>query len=95
MQTCNVFKLISYLASDQVIEKLAIDYKNGNIGYGHAKQQLNQEFLNYFDKSRKKFDELMTNKDQLMQEMKTSLDDVRSIAKNNLLKIKHSLGIHY
>ena len=90
-----MFKLISYLASDQVIEKLAIDYKSGHIGYGHAKQQLNQEFLNYFDQSRKKFDELMTNKDQLMQEMKTSLDDVRSIAKNNLLKIKHSLGIHY
>lgn len=46
--TCNVFTLLGYLAPKEKQEKIRQNYLQGNYGYGHAKQELYESFLEYF-----------------------------------------------
>jgi len=65
---CNVFKLYKIIASEDNVKNLSLNYKNGGIGYGQAKEILYNEIINRFAKNRKKFFELMEDK-QLVEEL--------------------------
>jgi tryptophanyl-tRNA synthetase len=46
--TCNVFALINFFASEQRQEEIRKKYLAGNYGYGHAKLELLEILLEYF-----------------------------------------------
>lgn len=93
--TCNVFKLASYIASDKDLFQLKENYDSGTIGYGHAKQQLTELFLTYFSDARRQYQQLMAQPQQIKQQMNQSTVAIRDIAKSNLFAIKQALGIEH
>ncbi|QFR38877.1 tryptophan--tRNA ligase [Candidatus Gracilibacteria bacterium 28_42_T64] len=54
-ETCNVFALIKFFASIERQDDIAVKYKAGNYGYGHAKLELLEIILEYFKEAREKF----------------------------------------
>lgn len=90
--TCNVFQFLTYLSTKSRLSEIEIEYKSGAIGYGHAKQYLLAEFLTYFNETKKEYEFLMSNPDELDKRLSNSLKKVRDTAKVNLLSIKQSFG---
>ena len=68
-ENCNVFKLYKLLASDEKTKEMAVKYKVGNYGYGHAKQELFGLICDEFSEPRNKFNQLMSNTDIIELEL--------------------------
>lgn len=66
--TCNVFALIKLFASLEKQEEIRQKYLAGNYGYGHAKLELLDVLLKYFEQPRKKYE--MYKKDYSLIEQK-------------------------
>ena len=57
-----IFELFKLLAPDQAaIDALAARYRDGGMGYGHAKQALFEAHMEHFADARKRRDELEAN----------------------------------
>ncbi len=54
-ENCNVFALIKLFADEEKQQEIAEKYKAGNYGYGHAKLELLDLFLKYFQTQREKY----------------------------------------
>lgn len=58
---CNVFALIKLFASEEKQKEIREKYLAWNYGYGHAKLELLDLILKYFETPRKKFEEFENN----------------------------------
>jgi len=58
-ETCNVFALIKFFASQEKQDEIAAKYRTGNYGYGHAKLELLAILLEYFAEAREKYQAFM------------------------------------
>ena len=63
--TCNVFALYELLSSKDDADVMSLNYQNGGYGYGHAKQALYELILVKFENERKRFNYLMSNKEEI------------------------------
>jgi len=68
-ETCNVFALMKYLASDTQLSDIAHKYRAGWYGYGHAKLELLDMMLTYFWPARDKYQKYMENYDLVEQQL--------------------------
>lgn len=55
--TCNVFALIKFFASEEKQKEIRQKYLAGGYGYGHAKLELLELILEYFKEARQRFSE--------------------------------------
>ena len=88
---CNVFKMFAYLTDETQQSALKLKYETGEIGYGHAKKELLDTYLNYF-KSKTTFDHLIQNPQKVDNLMADGLKDILVVANKNLSQVKASLG---
>lgn len=58
-ETCNVFALMKFFASEEKLVEIAAKYRAGGYGYGHAKLELLSMLLEYFRPARKKYESYM------------------------------------
>ena len=91
-ENCNVFKLYKLLASNEQIKEMETNYKEGNYGYGHAKQALYELISNKYAKERVRFNELMNNKDLIENELKKGAVKARVIAREVLERVRTNIG---
>ena len=91
-EQCNVYKLLSYIATPDQLETVRGEYMSGAIGYGHAKQRLLDTFLDYFADAKKRYTQLMNDTTTRNQTIKESTDRIRQIANTHLKEIKTSIG---
>ena len=91
-ETCNVFSLYKLLASAEDITLMEANYKGGNYGYGHAKQALYELIITKYAVERKKFNELMENKNLIEDELQKGALKARSIAQTVLKKVRTIVG---
>jgi len=91
-ETCNVFSLYKLLASPEDITLMETNYKGGNYGYGHAKQALYELIITKYTLERKKFNELMENKNLIEDELQKGALKARSIAQTVLKKVRTKVG---
>ena len=91
-ENCNVFKLYTLLASNEQIIEMEANYKEGNYGYGHAKQALYELINNKYAKERVRFNELMNNKDLIENELKKGAVKARVIAREVLERVRTNIG---
>jgi len=91
-ENCNVFKLYTLLASNEQIIEMEANYKEGNYGYGHAKQALYELISNKYAKERVRFNELMNNKDLIENELKKGAVKARVIAREVLERVRTNIG---
>ena len=91
-ETCNVFKIYSLLASNEMIEDLRSKYKNGGFGYGHAKKELLDLILNKFSKPREKYNYLMSNKNEIDQVLSEGSKIASKTANQVMDRVRKKLG---
>lgn len=60
-ETCNVFALIKFFASQEKQDQIAHKYREWNYGYGHAKLELLDIILDYFKEARERYSNYMND----------------------------------
>ncbi|MFH0776842.1 MAG: tryptophan--tRNA ligase [Patescibacteria group bacterium] len=90
---CNVFKLFKLFANEAEEIELAEKYRNGEIGYGDAKQILFEKVLAKFGPARKKFIELKKSPEVVETILKKGAEKARGEAQKNLAKIRAKIGL--
>jgi len=90
--TCNVFKLYSYVASTDKIEEMRQNYLRGGYGYGQAKEALYQTLVEKFKKERELYAHYMNNKEELDKKLKIGADKARAVAQATLKRVRTKLG---
>lgn len=90
--TCNVFKLYKLLGSEEQIAALRANYLAGNFGYGHAKQALFELICEKFKNEREKFNEYMSNKALIDDELAKGAKKAKEISKITLQSVRSKVG---
>jgi len=90
--TCNVFKLYSYIGNTSQIEGLRAKYLAGGFGYGHAKQALFELIINTFESERTKFNDLIEHPEKVEEALQIGEEKAGRIANNVLERVRNKLG---
>tara|TARA_B100000945_G_scaffold321522_1_gene336635 strand:- start:8151 stop:9116 length:966 start_codon:yes stop_codon:yes gene_type:complete len=91
---CNVFQIYKLIASESDVTKLEHRYKNGGLGYGHAKKELFELILEIFKEPRKKFNLLIENPDEIERELLEGSEKASKVADSVMRKVKTKLGLN-
>ncbi|MBA3987232.1 MAG: tryptophan--tRNA ligase, partial [Flavobacteriales bacterium] len=90
-ETCNVFSLYKLLADEDAITKMRQNYKDGNYGYGHAKQALFDLLIDKFAEQRNLFNHYMENKEELERELKSGAEKASKTANKVLQRVRRKV----
>jgi tryptophanyl-tRNA synthetase len=91
-ETCTVYKLYTLVASPQEAEQLAMKYRAGGFGYGHAKNELLAKILERFNEERKLFDFYMKNPQELEDKLQDGARKAAETANAVMSRLKSALG---
>ena len=89
---CNVFKLYKIIASEDDVKNLSKRYTQGGLGYGEAKEILYSEIINKYAKNRKKFFELMDDKQVVEDLLIDGAKKARVQAQKVLKRVRANVG---
>ena len=89
----NIVKLYSLFASSAETEILKEKFLAGNFGYGHAKNELFDKFMDYFGKRKKKREELLNNMDYIYEILRNGAKKARSVASGKLEIVRDIVGL--
>ena len=89
---CNVYNIFRLIANKEENLSIRKKYKNGNYGYGHAKQELFALICEKFSKQREKFNYLMENKHIIESELKQGEMKARKIAESVISRVRENVG---
>lgn len=90
--TCNVFKIYSYLADSNQLKDLRAKYLAGNFGYGHAKQALFELILEKFKAERAQFNDLIAHPEKVEEALQIGEEKAEKIANTVLDRVRDKLG---
>jgi tryptophanyl-tRNA synthetase len=90
--TCNVFKLYSYMATKEQIKELRQKYLAGGLGYGHAKQSLYELIVETYKTEREKFNHLVANPKEVEEALQIGESKAENIANQVLNRVRQQLG---
>jgi len=90
--TCNVFKLYSYIAEASQIEELRQKYLAGGFGYGHAKQALFELITDTYKAEREKFNHLISHPEEVGSALKIGEAKAEEVADEVLTRVRQKLG---
>ena len=89
----NVTQLYSLFATPEEVEILKEKFRAGNFGYGHAKNELLDKFMDYFAPYRAKREELVNNMDYVYDILKEGAEKARKIARAKLEIVRDTVGL--
>lgn len=89
----NITKLYSLFATEEEVNTLKEKFLAGNFGYGHAKTELFDKFMDYFAPFQKKREELLQNMDYVNEILKKGALKVREIATKKVDEVRDAVGI--
>ena len=90
--SCTVFKLYKLIASQDDVKNLSLRYTWGGLGYGEAKEILYSEIINKYSKNRKKFFELMDDKQMVEDLLIDGAKKARIQAQKVLKRVRSRVG---
>jgi tryptophanyl-tRNA synthetase len=90
--TCNVFRLFSYLGNSAQIADLRTKYLEGGFGYGHAKQALFELIIEKFKTERATFNDLIEHPDKVEEALQIGEEKAKLIADDVLNRVRNKLG---
>jgi len=91
--SCNVFGLYKLFATKEETDSLASRYREGGLGYGHAKQALFDVVDREISPIRDRHRELIKNTDGLKQILKDGSERARSIAQPTIQEVRRAVGL--
>lgn len=92
-ETCNVHTLYKLFASKEDIETMAANYRAGNYGYGHAKQELFEKMDTFFTPFREKYNALMENPAEIEKALSLGAERVRPTVEETMTKLRRAVGV--
>ena len=92
-QTCNVFQLYRFFASAAEVEELAARYRQGGIGYGHAKELLCQAMERELAPLRQRYRDWIKRPDDLADVLASGASRAREIAHQTLADVRKAVGV--
>ncbi len=92
-EKCNVFAIYKLLASPQQVEAMRGKYAAGNYGYGHAKKELLEAFMEYFKPLREKRRELIADKTYLASVLRKGAEKAGATAARTMKRVRAAVGL--
>lgn len=89
----NITKLYSLLATEAEVEEMKRKFSEGNYGYGHAKNELFEKFIDYFNPFIEKREKLEKNIDYVYDVLKEGASKARSIAQKKMEEVRSTVGL--
>ena len=89
----NITKLYSLFATEAETEELKQKFLAGNFGYGHAKTELLDKFMDCFAPFREKREELVNNMDYVYEILQKGAEKARSIATVKMDEVRSVVGL--
>ncbi len=86
------FALYKILATSEQVAEMEANYKNGNYGYGHAKQALYDVILERFGTAREKFDYYMNNLNEVDEALHLGAEKAQKVANEVLHRVRSKVG---
>jgi tryptophanyl-tRNA synthetase len=87
------FQLYSLIASDEQVAQMRRNYEGGGYGYGTAKKELYELFIERFATERGRFTELMAEgNDELERELKAGEEKARAVASQTIQRVRSVMG---
>jgi len=90
---CNVFALLKLVASPEELDEWENKYRNGGMGYGHAKKRLAELMIDYFKPFRQKRTELENNIDYVKEVLASGAERAKAVAGETLEKARQAVGL--
>ena len=91
-ESCNVFKILSLLASPESINNLRKKYLNGDIGYGQSKKALFELILEKFKTERQKFNYYKDHPEEVEIALAKGAIKANKVADEVLMRVRRKLG---
>ncbi|MFQ3577267.1 MAG: tryptophan--tRNA ligase [Cytophagales bacterium] len=91
--TCNVFKIYQLVADKEQTASMRNNYLAGNYGYGHAKTALYELLWEKYSNERTTFNQLMSDKTELENQLNVGAEKAREIALPTLRKVRELVGV--
>ncbi|MBS9775340.1 tryptophan--tRNA ligase, partial [Candidatus Gracilibacteria bacterium] len=92
-ENCNVFALIKLFADEAKQQEIAEKYKAGNYGYGHAKLELLDLFLKYFQTQREKYQKYSEDFSLIEEKLKTGNTIANNLATKKYNDLMEVVGL--
>ena len=89
----NITKLYALFATETEVEALKEKFRAGNFGYGHAKNELFDKFMDYFSPFQKKREELENNMDYVYGILREGANKARNIATEKMDEVRDVVGL--
>ena len=89
----NITKLYSLLATEAEVEEMKRKFSEGNYGYGHAKNELFEKFIDYFNPFIEKREKLEKNIYYVYDVLKEGAFKARSIAQKKMEEVRSTVGL--
>ena len=90
--TDNVFALYKIVGTQHQIAEMRENYRNGNYGYGHAKQALFEVIIERFGKAQERFDYYMNNLDEVDHALAQGAEKAKIVADAVLQRVRTKVG---
>ena len=91
--SCNVFALYRLMAAEEECAAMRECYVAGGMGYGHAKQELFDKYVSYFDPFRERRRELEADPGAVEQILQAGARRAREVATPMLAQVKKAVGL--
>ncbi|MCB5278679.1 MAG: tryptophan--tRNA ligase [Candidatus Cloacimonetes bacterium] len=91
--SCSVFALYKCFADEAQIETLRQRYLAGGMGWGHAKQELFERMNEELAPYRKRYEELIANKDYIHKVLKQGSEKARPLAAAKIRQLRDIIGM--
>ena len=91
-ESCNVFKILSLLASTESINDLRKQYLSGDIGYGQSKKALFELILEKFKTEREKFNYYKDHPEEVEIALVKGAVKANKVADEVLMRVRRKLG---
>ena len=93
-ETCNVFKLYKLFATPEQTEALAARYRAGGMGWGHAKQELQNVLEEHLGAAREKYFYLLDHTEEIDKILAYGKEKARVKSKAMMEKVRSLLGTY-
>ena len=89
----NITKLYALFTTETEVEALKEKFRAGNFGYGHAKNELFDKFMDYFAPFQKKREDLENNMDYVYEILHEGAIKARNIATAKMDEVRDAVGL--
>lgn len=89
----NITKLYKLFATKEELTAMEEKFKAGNYGYGHAKKELLDAMLAYFEEARTRREELVQNPEYVEEVLRKGAEKARALAIAKIKDVKKAVGL--